>query len=57
MHKSLFIIVFTNHNIEEIYAFSLKEAIILAQAKQINKGNLFHVDFVKDKEGNILKRG
>lgn len=54
MNHSKFTVVFTNHNFEIVWAFCKKEAIILAQAKQINKGCSYNVAFVKDEEGNVL---
>lgn len=48
MERKLFTVVFTNNNIEEVYAFSRDEAITLAQGEQIRKGNTYMVFIVKD---------
>ena len=42
-----YIIVFSNHCFEEVYASSKKPAVILAQAEQIKKGNSYNVTCVK----------
>lgn len=42
-----FIVIFTNHEIETVFASDAKEAKILAQAKQIKKGNSYNIDHVK----------
>ena len=52
-HKE-FTIVFTNHNYERLDAFCKREAVILAQARQIEKGNSYNVEFVKDENGRII---
>jgi len=57
MKHSKFIVVFTNHNNITVYAFHVKEAIILAQAEMINKGLSYNVEFVKDDQNRIIKRG
>jgi hypothetical protein len=50
----LFTVVFTNHNYEQVYAQTRKEAVVLAQAEQIKKGNTYIVNFVKDENGDII---
>lgn len=54
MRNEKFIVVFTNHNFEVVIAGCKDEAIILAQAKQIKKGNSHNVEFVKNKDGVII---
>ena len=47
-------VIFTNHCFEIVHAGNKKEAIILAQAEQIKKGNTYNVEFVKDKNDNLI---
>jgi len=54
MEKKKFIVVFTDYNVEEVYAFSSKEAGILAQAKQIQNGNTYTIAFIKNEDGFII---
>ena len=48
MHDIEFLVFFTNQEHEIVYCSCREEAIILAQAKQIKKGNTYKVEFVKD---------
>ena len=48
MKKYKYRVVFTNFNVEIVYAFCEKEARILAQAEQIKKGLNYNIDFVKN---------
>ena len=54
MKNTKFIVVFTNHNYEQVFAVGKQQAVILAQAKQIHKGNSYNVAFVKDEKGRIV---
>ena len=54
MKKEKFTVVFTTFCFEEAMAFSKNQAIILAQAEQIKKGNKYNVDFVKDEDGKVI---
>lgn len=54
MKYSLYYVIFTNHCVEQVGAFTKNEAIILAQAKQINKGNSYMVNFVKNNKNEII---
>ena len=54
MKQDLFIVVFTNHCIEQVWAWGITEAIILAKARQINKGNSYMVSFVKNDKNEII---
>jgi DNA-dependent RNA polymerase auxiliary subunit epsilon len=47
MKQYKFIVMFTNHCNETVYAFNVKEARILAQAEQIKKGNSYNIEFIK----------
>jgi len=57
MKDELFIVVFTNFQVREVYASGYGQAIILAQAEQILKGECHIVDFVKDDENRVVHRG
>lgn len=48
-----FIVIFANHNCQEVYASIKREAIILTQAKQIEAGLNYNVVAVK-KEGRLV---
>ena len=52
MKPYLFTVVFTNYAIQKIWATGYGQAIILAQANQILKGEGHIVDFVKDEDGD-----
>ena len=57
MRDYLFIVVFTNFQIWQGYASGYGQAIILAQAEQILKGECYIVDFVKDDSNRVVHRG
>jgi hypothetical protein len=48
-----FIVIFTDHNYQEVYASIKREAVILAQARQIEAGLNYNVVAVK-KEGRLV---
>lgn len=52
--KQIFTVVFTDHNFEDVRAYCKKEAVILAQARQIEKGNTFIVRFVKNSNNEVI---
>ena len=54
MKPRKFMVAFTNGNYEMIFAVGPEQAVIVAQAKQINKGLSYDVDFVKDEEGSEI---
>ena len=55
--RELFIIVFTNYAVQQVWAEGYEQAILLAQANQILKEECFNVDFVKDDSNNVVHRG
>lgn len=54
MRDYLFTVVFTNHNFEQVRASGRTQAVILAQAEQIKKGNIHMVAFVKNEENVVV---
>lgn len=54
MRDYLFTVVFTNHDFEQVKASGRTQAVILAQAKQIEKGNSYMVAFVKNEENIVV---
>ena len=46
MGQSKYTVQFVTGAVEEVWAFSYGEAIILAQAEQIEKGNQYEVQFI-----------
>lgn len=54
MKDDFYTVVFTNWNFEQVIASSRKQAIILAQAEQIKKGNSFMVNFVKNEDNVVV---
>lgn len=54
MRDYLYTVVFANHNFEQVTASSKKQAVILAQAEQIKKGNSYMIAFVKNEENVVV---
>ena len=57
MRDELFIVVFTNFQVVQVWASGYGKAIVLAQAEQILKGECHIVDFVKDDSNRVVHRG
>ena len=55
MRDYLFTVIFKTGVKELVYAFNVQSAIILAQARQIQQGNLYDVDYVIDEDDKIIK--
>jgi hypothetical protein len=57
MIETEYTVVFTNHCFENVTAFGVKQAAILAQAEQIKKGHSFNIELIKDEHGKIYREG
>lgn len=58
MKTTNYTVAFTNHCFENVSAFNVQEAAILAMAEQIKKGHSYNICFIRDEDsGRIYHNG